>query len=652
MVNGMSAEQRLVFLETLDALDALAGDWPVTCAEGLPTQSFAWVRACAEAFADPGGLRIVALSSNGRLQAVAPLHVAGRLRGTTLLGRELWEPADFIYRDAAGLAALTGAVARRREALVISRMPGDAGTVQALRDAYRHRGLVLVRDAGQTPIAVLPPDGVAPETLLNSGRQSDLRRALRRAEGLGSVRFEVLSPAPSEVEPLLEEFFAVEAANWKARTGTALALDPLRGRFFRLLAARAAGDGILRFAFMRIDGRPVAAQYGLEWNRRLWLLKIGYDEEFARCSPGQLLMLESLRQAAAWKLDAVEFLGEAADWTRMWTRDARPCIALRIYPIGASGAKAVCSDGAWVVRRRAVDPVVRRAVSHYLAGRDIGDVVAVARVLADADQGCTIGYWDSGDETPRDVAVALLAVVEALEANRIDGYVSAKAPALGFSDRLAREIAEACRAGSVRLHFDSLAPQDADRTFALIGSLEGLAALGCTLPGRWRRSTADADWAVERGLFVRVVKGEWPDTDAPKRDERGGFLEVIDWLAGRARHVAVATHDGPLAREALSRLRDAGTSCELELLYRRRQIEIDGWAPRIYLPFGHPWAPYPIRQAPWRPRIAWQFARDVVAGGRGSPPRRPVPSSRHYSRSPERAALVSASRLFATPIRE
>ncbi len=48
----------------------------------------------------------------------------------------------------------------------------------------------------------------------------------------------------------------------------------------------------LRIAFLRIAGRPVAMQIAVERAQRLWLLKIGYDEEYARCSPGQLLMLE------------------------------------------------------------------------------------------------------------------------------------------------------------------------------------------------------------------------------------------------------------------------------------------------------------------------------------------------------------------------
>src|SRR5207247_3807890 len=115
---------------------------------------------------------------------------------------------------------------------------------------------------------------------------------------------------------------------------------------------------------------------------------------------------------------------------------------------------------------------------------------------------------------------------------------------------------------------------------------------GTTLPGRWKRSAADALWAAESGLTVRVVKGQWADPSNPAQDLRAGFLEVIDQLAGRAPHVAVATHDVPLAAEAIARLRSAGTSCEMELLHglpmkaslrlaRKLAVNL-----RVYVPYG------------------------------------------------------------------
>ena len=75
-----------------------------------------------------------------------------------------------------------------------------------------------------------------------------------------------------------------------------------------------------------------------------WLLKVGYDEAFARCSPGNLLMLETLRYAAGSGLQSYEFLGSAEPWTEMWTDRLRPCVSVWAYPNNFRGAAAIASD--------------------------------------------------------------------------------------------------------------------------------------------------------------------------------------------------------------------------------------------------------------------------------------------------------------------
>ena len=142
--------------------------------------------------------------------------------------------------------------------------------------------------------------------------------------------------------------------------------------------------------------------------------------------------------------------------------------------------------------------------------------------------------------------------------------------------------------------------------------------LGLVIPGRWLRSLDDADWAVERGVRVRVVKGQWPDPAAPDRDLRQGFLEVIDRLAGRARHVGVASHDVPTAAEAIRRLRAAGTSCELELLLSLPTVAVDQLGPAerrqraTLCPLRqrlHSLRDQPVAR---NPRIAWWIVKNLV----------------------------------------
>ena len=264
-------------------------------------------------------------------------------------------------------------------------------------------------------------------------------------------------------------------------------------------------------------------------------------------------------------------------------------------------------------------PLAARAAKAYVAGDRLEDALAVADRLEDRGLGATLGYWDGLDEAPRAVADQYLAAADVL-AGRKHAYLSIKLPSLKFSTELLGEVVEHAARGKVRIHFDALAPETAERTRRMVDKLvEGGVEVSYTLPGRWQRSLDDAHWAAERKLVVRVVKGQWPDPIDPKRDLREGFLQVVDALAGRARHVALASHDVPLVAEAVARLRRADTSCEQELLYGLPTRDSLALADQlslgvhVYVPYGQAYLPYALSRMRSDPRVAWWLLRDLLA---------------------------------------
>ena len=268
-------------------------------------------------------------------------------------------------------------------------------------------------------------------------------------------------------------------------------------------------------------------------------------------------------------------------------------------------------------------PALRRAASAYVAGPRLDHALDACRVLRGRGLAITIGYWNRRDDEPEKVMSTYLAAVEAVSRNGLDARLSIKLPGLGFSPELLARLLEQARSADVLVHLDSLSWEAAERTLALVAEAESPRdGVGITLPARWSRSLADAEAAIELGLDVRVVKGRWPDLTAPDQDARAGFLALVERLAGRARQVAVATHDERLARQSLGLLRSAGTLCELELLFglpvgpaTRAATELS--APlRVYVPYGHATLPYRIPDARRDVRILGWFAQDLLRGRR------------------------------------
>ncbi|MRG93209.1 hypothetical protein [Polyangium spumosum] len=263
-------------------------------------------------------------------------------------------------------------------------------------------------------------------------------------------------------------------------------------------------------------------------------------------------------------------------------------------------------------------PLERRAGRAYFAGPKVADALSVSQGFWDAGMGVVICFWNGEGASPRTVANRCLTALEAFAEAEGDHYLAIKAPSLGFSRELVGEIVASAARGSVRVHFDAQRPEAVERTRKLAESVMGSGAtIGFTLPGRFARSARDAAWAARRGLPVRVVKGQVPDPAAPGLDPRAGFLAVVDALAGKARHVGVASHDATLVREALERLVSNGTPCELELLLglpfgpALREARTFGVPARIYVPFGEARLPYHITEARRNPRVFAWLARDL-----------------------------------------
>jgi proline dehydrogenase len=291
-----------------------------------------------------------------------------------------------------------------------------------------------------------------------------------------------------------------------------------------------------------------------------------------------------------------------------------------LKPATTTGSGSASDNSVWKPLKIAAYWLASRAAQSYTAPT-VEDARQICLQLGAEGLGTSVAFWNDNFDSVESITHSSLQLIELLRHLDSHSYLSLKLPALQFDSEAVGTILAAAARMSRLIHFDSHGPEHADRMFATIeNAFKHNRKLGCTIPGRWLRSIADAEFACRSGLRVRVVKGQWPDPREPEMDMRHGFLRVIDELRGRAVCVAVATHDVFLAREALNRLIKSGTPCELELLYglpRRtavdmaRQLEVPI---RIYVPQGKAWLPYVLKQAKKNPWVLGWFARDLVRG--------------------------------------
>lgn len=584
-----------------------------------------WFVTAASAFVPTDPVKAYTAIADDDSRAVAALVTSHRF-GISFHhppGEWLDEPFDLPHTGEAAIRLLIDQLVKSRKPIRFKRLYADSEALCLLREASRGRGHLTIEDDGPAPSIVLDPERDEPDHRLNSGRRSDMRRARRRAEAIGAVEISIESPTETECDEMLQMASTVEGSGWKTQQGTSVLTNEKFATFFTSFCRKAASQGQLRIGLLKIGGKTAAAQIAIERGRAFWVLKVGYDPEFAACSPGILLMHEAIAYAASRKLERLELLGRMEPWIAMWQPILRDTVTVHFYPHSIAGLKM--RNANWMKPRlqslysRISTGLVAYISPRFVIGTEASDAVASANRMAENGRMTSIGYWSALDEAPKKTTDEYLHLIELLrDAPRGMRHLSIKLPALHFREDLLRHIIQHAAEADVLLHCDSHGPEDADRMRNLIELLgaEDI-TLGYTIPARWSRSVDDAIWARSQRLEVRVVKGQWADPEVDPPDLRTAYLSVIDALAadGGVRRVAIASHDTPLVKEAVQRLRNSNVPCHLELLYglpARRSLaqatELN-LEVRFYLPYGTSYLPYSIKKAVQQPRLLWWLAR-------------------------------------------
>jgi CelD/BcsL family acetyltransferase involved in cellulose biosynthesis len=154
---------------------------------------------------------------------------------------------------------------------------------------------------------------------VSKNMRGSLRAAQRKLDDHADVRY--LSTRDPDVLPgFFERFLAVEASGWKGEEGTrtAILLDEKLVRFYRQLFDTFGRGGKCEINLLETDGRVAAAQFALIAGQTLYLLKIGYDQELAEISPGNLLLAHTLTRLHAQGEVAHLNLITDVDWHSRW----------------------------------------------------------------------------------------------------------------------------------------------------------------------------------------------------------------------------------------------------------------------------------------------------------------------------------------------
>lgn len=315
-------------------------------------------------FAPRAEFRALVVADGDQWLAALPLvaHRVGRLLSAGALPGNEWAAAGELLLDETADAADTMdqliAAARNLpwQWLWLDHVVSDAPRWQAFCQACQRAEMACHRQS-RFPVAWLPVehDWEAYKASLSRSHRQAMSKAGRRLEKLGDVQFRLhMEVDPAGLAGELAHGFEVEDRSWKGRAGSSVLRTPGMFDFFLRQAEQLAEWGQLSLATLECGGRTVAFMYAY-WAKGVYhAFKIGYDPEYAACSPGQLLFREVFeRLHGEPDCRAIDFMGPLTEATSRWRPASYQLGRMVVAPRRFAGRTAL-----WAYRN--LWPLVRR----------------------------------------------------------------------------------------------------------------------------------------------------------------------------------------------------------------------------------------------------------------------------------------------------
>jgi proline dehydrogenase len=282
----------------------------------------------------------------------------------------------------------------------------------------------------------------------------------------------------------------------------------------------------------------------------------------------------------------------------------------------------------WVTSNR----TTRRMSHRFVAGEALDEAISAAKVCNDHGMMVSLDYLGENVSTPADAQRArdaYLEVFDRIAAENLNANVSCKLTQLGmdispeFCEGQLLSIVE--RAASYRnfLRADMEGSVYTARTIEVVKRVRAQnRAVGTVIQAYLYRSEEDITDLLAYNCRIRLCKGAYkepPDVAFPrKQDVDANYVKLMRMLLPSGVYHGIATHDPKMIAATIrcaAEMKIPKSDFEFQMLYGvrtdlQRQLVRDGFAVRIYIPYGNDWFPYFMRRLAERPANLAFLARN------------------------------------------
>ncbi len=291
-------------------------------------------------------------------------------------------------------------------------------------------------------------------------------------------------------------------------------------------------------------------------------------------------------------------------------------------------------------------PISRQMARRFVAGETLAEAIDAVKALNAKKLNVTLDFLGESVTSKAEATAASDEYLRALDAIRASGVranVSIKLTQFGLDMDFAFCVANVRRVVQRAKQYGNFVRVDMEGTPHTDSTLDVVRALrnefdniGTVLQAYLFRTEADLVSLADAGTRIRLCKGAYkepPDKAfAAKPDVDENYINLSKLLMDRAANAqrddhgctpplaALATHDDKMIAAAKAHAAERTIprdQFEFQMLYGIRrdvqeQLANDGFAVRVYVPYGTSWYPYFMRRLAERPANVWFFARSLL----------------------------------------
>lgn len=210
------------------------------------------------------------------------------------------------------------------------------------------------------PFISLPKSTDAFMYSLDNTFRRDLRRCLRNLErDCGKIELKKYCELGS-VEDGLGVFFGLHQERWVSKLGKGVFNTQKIRDFYINMTKQWAENGWLALYFLTVKGEPIAAQYCIEYQEKIYYALSGFSMEYSKYSPGNVLTLKIIEDCIQRGVREFDFMKGDEPYKFCWTKQYRRNFGIRF--VNSKFTSSLYSQSIKLLKQSRID----RILGNYL----------------------------------------------------------------------------------------------------------------------------------------------------------------------------------------------------------------------------------------------------------------------------------------------